>query len=201
MAVAKAHEKYSYADYRSWPEEERWELIDGEAFAMSPAPSSTHQRIVGEIFVQIHAFLSNTECAVFVSPLDVKLSTVEEDDAPTVVQPDIIVCCDKEKITEQGINGAPDLVIEVVSPSSGVKDRKTKFDLYENRGVGEYWIVNTEEKVIEIYRRIVENPKKFTRTEACSRDDRPGIAAFPVLKWTLPRSFGNSKLRICIEEH
>ena len=193
MALPKAHEKYSYADYRSWPENERWELIEGEAWAMSPAPGSTHQGIVVELGRQLANFLEDAECEVFVSPLDVKLSAEAEDDAPTVVQPDVIVCRNDEKITEEGINGAPDLVIEVVSPSSGVMDRKTKFGLYESRGVAEYWIVDPEEQVVEIYRRSGGTLQKFTREGAFSREDRPGVAALPGFEMDLSRVFRERK--------
>ncbi len=189
MALPKAHEKFSYADYRSWPESERWELIDGEAWAMSPTPSSTHQGIVTELGRQLANFLEESGCQVFVAPLDVKLSDPEEDDAPTIVQPDIIVCCDEQKISEQGIQGAPDFVIEVVSPSSGVMDRKIKFSLYEDNNVGEYWIVDPEERVVEVYRSTGEGKQSFLRIGAFSRDDRPGITALPGFEMDLSRVF------------
>lgn len=178
MAIPKEHQKYSWADYLSWPEGERWELIEGEAWAMSPAPSRTHQVISGEIFAQLHDFLRNKACRVFIAPFDVKLSAADEDDAPTVVQPDVVLCCDKEKISERGITGPPDLVVEVVSPASGIMDRKLKYGLYEKAGVGEYWLVEPVTKVLEIYRR-EEGGAQFKRIGAFSSGDTPGVAALP----------------------
>ena len=178
MAPPKEHEKYSWADYLSWPEGERWELVEGEAWAMSPAPSRTHQALITEISKQIAIFLDGHPCRVFVSPLDVKLSADDEDDAPTVVQPDVVVCCDEEKISERGITGPPDLVVEVVSPTSGIMDRKIKYGLYEKAGVGEYWLVDPGIKVLEIYRR-EEGGSYFKRFGAFTSGDTPGAAALP----------------------
>ena len=171
MAPAKEYERYTWDDYCSWPEEERWELIDGVAWDMSPAPSRIHQQILVDFVSRFHMALENSDCEVFAAPFDVKLSEESEDDAPTVVQPDVVLCCDGDKLTEWGMQGAPDLIIEIVSPASGRKDRKQKFSLYKRYGVREYWIVDPDEQVLEIYRH---DGKRFERIGAYDPEDRPG---------------------------
>lgn len=147
---------YSYADYLSWPEwpeGERYELIQGEAFSMSPAPRLVHQTVSGEMQRQISNALKEKPCRVFAAPTDVKLSPAEEDTKPTVVQPDLLVACAERLFTERGINGPPELVIEILSPETGYADRKRKFGVYQQYGVGEYWIVDIDERVLEVYVR------------------------------------------------
>ena len=113
MAVPKENERYNWQDYLSWPEDERWELIDGVAYSMSPAPARNHQKIVVELSRQVANFLIDAECEVFVAPFDVKLSSEIEEEAATVVQPDLLVCCDSEKLTDQGMSGAPEIAVEI----------------------------------------------------------------------------------------
>jgi Uma2 family endonuclease len=150
MGGPRGYERYSWKDYLSWSEEERFELIDGVAYAMSPAPGRKHQRMVSELNRQIANALLKSSCQVYPAPLDVKLSGEVADDAPTVVQPDLTVVCNADKLTEQGVAGAPDLVIEIVSPESGYHDRARKFDRYQRYGVSEYWIVDKNENVLEV---------------------------------------------------
>jgi len=147
---------YSYTDYLSWPEwpeGERYELIHGEAFAMSPAPRLAHQTVSGEMQRQIGNALKDDPCHVFAAPTDVKLSPAEEDERPTVVQPDLLVACAEHLFTDRGIEGSPELVIEILSPESGYADRKRKFAVYERYGVVEYWIVDIDERLVEVYHR------------------------------------------------
>jgi Uma2 family endonuclease len=152
MNLAERAEWYSYQDYLSWPEGERIEVIQGVPYAMSPALRREHQRLVSAIHGQLFQALRGAPCEVYPAPFDVKLSQDAEDDRPTVVQPDLTVICDPDKLTEQGMTGAPDLVIEIVSPDSGFHDRGRKFDLYRDAGVREYWIVDPDERVVEVYR-------------------------------------------------
>jgi Uma2 family endonuclease len=156
---------YTYRQYLTWPEGERYELIDGIAYAMSPAPRLEHQRVSGEIYAQIHSDLKEGPCRVFAAPTDVRLSAVhaaeKEDDEPTVIQPDLLVGCRNELFTERGVAGAPELIIEIVSPESGYSDRKRKFDLYERYGVREYWIVDPDERLVEVY--LLESDNRFRR--------------------------------------
>jgi Uma2 family endonuclease len=147
-------ESFTYRQYRTWPDEERWELIDGQAWAMSPAPMTGHQKVSGSLFAKIHNFLEGEPCRVFDAPFDVVLPRGEEsdDEVRTVVQPDIVVICDKSKITKRGGRGAPDWVIEILSPRTAKKDFETKFRLYERHGVREYWIVDPGMAVIHAWR-------------------------------------------------
>lgn len=143
---------YSYADYFSWKIQERVELIRGKIFAMSPAPASRHQRISNIISSKITVFLENSPCEVFVAPFDVRLHKKNDDKLETsVVQPDICVICDSDKIDERGCNGTPDLVVEILSPGNSKKEMGIKFDLYEEAGVLEYWIADPTEKVVFQY--------------------------------------------------
>ncbi|MEI6386307.1 MAG: Uma2 family endonuclease [Spirochaetota bacterium] len=135
---------FTYRQYKTWPDSERWELIDGIAWSMSAAPTRRHQGITGYIFVKMYSFLEGKACRVYISPFDVLLPWAEEedDDVGTVVEPDIVVFCDRSKLTDFGARGAPDLVVEVLSPSTAKKDLNDKFGLYEGRGVREYWVID-----------------------------------------------------------
>ncbi|MFA6507266.1 MAG: Uma2 family endonuclease [Treponemataceae bacterium] len=143
MSTVKPDVHYTVADYKTWPDEERWELINGIAYSMSPAPRSTHQRISRKLFSQIDGFLVGKPCELFYSPIDVYLSDPDaaDDQADTVVQPDILVVCDPSKVVDEGIRGAPDFIVEILSDSTAYKDLNEKKTLYETHGVREYWIV------------------------------------------------------------
>jgi Uma2 family endonuclease len=145
MGVAnRAPRRYSWHEYRAWEDGERWELIAGEPYCMSLAPTSRHQAIVGDLFAALHAHFRNRPCRPFPSPIDVKLS------AQDVVQPDVVVVCDRSTIRETHIEGPPALVIEVLSPSSHRHDRVRKLRLYARFGVQEYWLVQPYPAVIEV---------------------------------------------------
>lgn len=139
----KEDKKYTWQDYLNWPDSERWEIINGEAYNMTPAPVIKHQDIAGNFFSILKQKLSGRQCRPFIAPTDVVLS--EHD----VVQPDLLVVCDKKKITAANIQGAPDMVIEVLSPSTALKDKREKRDLYERFGVKEYLIVDPTEMYVE----------------------------------------------------
>ena len=130
--------RYTYGEYRTWAEDERWELIDGVAWDMSTAPFRRHQRVSIEIVTRLSVYLREKPCEVYAAPFDVLLPDYpgqREDEIPTVVQPDISVICDKAKLTERGCTGAPDLIVEIVSPSTSHKDGEIKRKLYERHGV------------------------------------------------------------------
>jgi len=136
--------KYTYQDYLHFPDNERWEIIDGIAYDMSPAPKTKHQRIIVQLTLQL-AKVDQLECRLFIAPTDVVF------DDFNVVQPDVFVVCDKTKITVDNIQGSPDLIIEVISPSTSLKDKRDKKNLYEKFGVQEYILVYPDNSYVERY--------------------------------------------------
>jgi Uma2 family endonuclease len=149
VKIKETAEKYLYMDYAKWNDDNRYELIDGVAYLMSPAPTQAHQDISGELAYQIRAFLKGKPCKVFTAPFDVCLNAAGDNDK-TVVQPDILVVCDKSKLDGKRCNGAPDMTIEILSPSSMAHDMIRKHDKYLHAGVREYWIVDPENKVVYV---------------------------------------------------
>lgn len=148
--VKKTNERLTYRDYLTWPDNERWELIDGVAYNMTPAPTSRHQRVVGNFHYILKNSLKGKPCIPFIAPTDVVLSEYD------LVQPDIFVVCDKEKITDPNIQGAPDLVVEVLSPATALKDRREKKGVYEKYGIREYIICDPVENYVERFYLEVE---------------------------------------------
>ena len=187
MGVPKPEEHYSWQEYLSWPTDERFELIEGAAYAISPAPRRRHQEISGGIFYQAYTALRGRGCSVFAAPFDVKLSSDEDDDAPTVVQPDLTVACDPEKLTEQGMTGPPDLVVEIVSPESGIADRRRKYAVYESYDVREYWIVDQDEELVEVY---LLEAGSYVRAAVYAKDEQLTSTAVPELTVSLAEVFG-----------
>ena len=147
-------DRHTYADYLRWSDDQRWELIDGAAYLMAPAPSLDHQTIAFEIGRQVGNALEGKPCRVLVAPLDVRLPKPGQDDrsTDTVVQPDMLVVCDPAKIDGKGIRGAPDWVVEVMSPQTAGHDQIVKRRVYEQAGVWEYWLVHPTDRVLTIYR-------------------------------------------------
>lgn len=145
--------KYTYGDYVNWPEDERWELINGIPYNMTPAPSTEHQRISRELALQFANYFVGKTCEVFYAPFDVRLPLAQERDEEinTVVQPDLAIICDRNKLDKKGCKGAPDLIIEIISHSTAKKDMQEKFLLYERSGVKEYWLVFPLDSVIDVY--------------------------------------------------
>ncbi len=134
---------FTYRDYLNWPEGERWEIIAGEAYAMTPAPSIRHQRISRYLSSLFAQFFKGSECESFSAPTDLVF------DDQNVVQPDLLVVCDWNKITENNIKGAPDLIVEILSPSTALKDKREKKALYVQFQVREYLIVYPTEELVE----------------------------------------------------
>jgi Uma2 family endonuclease len=173
-AILKEERYFTYADYAAWGDDERYELIDGVPYLMAPAPSVRHQDIAGKLITRFSNFLAGKPCKAFVSPIDVRLNADAEDD--TVVQPDVIVVCDKGKIGEQSINGAPDLVVEVLSPSSEHYDSGVKLDRYLDAGVRECWIVNPEARTVRTYfGEAGETVKVYRETDVIESNILPGL--------------------------
>lgn len=147
-------EHHTYGDYLTWPEDVRYELIDGAAYLMAPAPARLHQEVVLEIARQAANALDGKPCRTYVAPFDVRLPRGAEADADvdTVVQPDVLVVCDPSKLDERGMRGAPDWVVEVLSPATAAHDQTIKLAAYERAGVPEVWLVHPTDRIVTIYR-------------------------------------------------
>lgn len=143
---------YTYWDYLKWRFSERVELIRGKLFKMSPAPSVVHQIVSRNLSKAIFTFFENKSCQAFAAPFDVRLPILSERKDTTVVQPDLCVVCDDEKLRDgKGCNGAPDLVVEILSSGNSRHDMETKFNLYEESGVKEYWMVDPRNRTVFVY--------------------------------------------------
>lgn len=148
------NERFTYGDYRRWPEDERWELIEGTAYSMSPAPLRAHQKLSHNLALLFGNFLIGKPCEVYEAPFDVLLPEGDEGDAKvaTVVQPDLVVYCDRSKLTDGGARGAPYIAIEILSPSTQKKDLNEKFNLYERHRVREYWVFDPGNRSLQVWR-------------------------------------------------
>lgn len=144
---------YTYADYLQWRFVERLELLRGKIFRMS-GPGTRHQKISVKLTTWFYNFLHHQPCQVFSAPFDVRLpvrNRLRDEEITTVVQPDICVICDENKLDERGCCGAPDLVVEILSPGNSKKEVRLKYELYEEAGVREYWIVNAAEENVVVH--------------------------------------------------
>ncbi len=170
ISLLDINKKYSYANYLTWRFQERVELIKGRLFKMSPAPARKHQAIVSDLHRQISTFLYKKQCNIYTAPFDVRFPKGKGDKQIfTVVQPDICVICDKSKLDDRGCIGAPDLIIEILSPATAKKDVREKFQLYEESGVKEYWIVSPENKLVDVF--VLRNDKKYHLINKFTEDD------------------------------
>ena len=175
--------RYTYGDYLKWQFLERVELFKGRIVKMSPAPNMRHQRVLNDLNAHIWNYLkaNNNKCLVFPAPFDVRLplplKKVTKKKVDTVVQPDITVVCDLSKLDKQGCKEAPDLVVEILSPGNSKKEMRDKFELYQNAGVPEYWLVDPERATVVIY-QLGEDQQYFTKQPFTSED----ILTSPILK-------------------
>ena len=142
---------YNYSDYLKWQFNERVELIKGYILKMSPAPSSSHQTVSNNLTGCFYENFKRKPCRVFQAPFDVRLPIKSEKKDTTVVQPDLCIVCDEIKIDKKGRNGVPDLIVEIISPNNSKHDVDTKFKLYQEAGVLEYWLIEPYEKLLFIY--------------------------------------------------
>lgn len=180
LADLDMNKVYTYADYYKWQFEERVELIKGFIFKMSPAANRVHQEIAGNIHAQIWAFLRNKPCRVYMAPFDVRFPRKSKDDKNiiTVLQPDVCVICNLELLDEKGCLGAPDLVVEVLSPGNSKKEFKNKFDVYEEAGVREYWIVDPTHQSLQVNKLVGDKyvPQRgLTIGDVITTDILPGF--------------------------
>ena len=141
--------QYTYADYLTWRFQERVELLRGWVARMSPAPNRRHQQVAGDLHLALGTYFAGHPCQLYLAPFDVRLPRT--DGGESVVQPDLCVVCDEAKLTEQGCTGAPDWVLEILSPGNSRREMRDKFALYEESGVREYWVVDPAHDAIQTY--------------------------------------------------
>jgi len=176
---------YSYADYLTWQLDETVELIKGKIMAMSPAPNLKHQSVITNLGGSLYQYFHKRPCKLFYAPFDVKLynskkSKLADQDVYSVVQPDLCVICDKDKLTEQGCNGAPDWIIEVLSPGNSKKEMRLKYDLYQENGVTEYWLVYPYEQAVYQF-LLDQDTEKYQLFAMHAGDDIATPSLFPGL--------------------
>jgi len=188
-SALKLYDTYTYGDYLRWDDDERWELIDGVAYNMTPAPARRHQGILRELAGQLFNYLKDKPCKLYLAPFDVRLPENDEADeeVTTVVQPDIVVICDPKKLDDRGARGAPDLVIEILAPSTSRKDVKIKFNLYEMHGVREYWIVDPTGGTVMAYR--LGPDSRYGRPQVYTDEDSAPVGIFEDLTIDLKAVF------------
>ena len=183
---------YTYADYMTW-DEGHWELINGEVWDMTPAPSRMHQDISIRLSSFLYDFFKERECSVYAAPFDVRLfEGVDAADyaITTIIQPDISVICDPDKLDERGCVGAPDLIVEILSPSTAAKDLKVKRALYEKHGVKEYWLVHPTDKVVMVY--LLDTNGQYGKADIFDNEDTLTSAKFEDLEVVLSHIFPES---------
>ncbi|MBK5274431.1 MAG: Uma2 family endonuclease [Desulfuromonadales bacterium] len=171
--------RFSLNDYRDWPETERWQIINGQAYNMTAAPNIKHQKLTGNLYSTIREQLKGKPCTPFIAPTDVVF------DDYNIVQPDVLVVCNKSRIFEANIQGAPDLVIEVLSPSNPLMDKRLKLQLYERFGVPEYLLVDPQNDLVERY-ALVEGA--YGRAEIFAWNEELPLVALPgitLLLWEI----------------
>lgn len=177
----KLRQRFTVADYLSWPEGERWELLGGVPYSMSPAPSIKHQNMVMNIAAWLSVSLKGKTCKPFVAPVDVILSEGD------VVQPDVFVVCDPEKIGEKAVKGVPDLVFEVLSPGTALKDMREKKALYERAGVREYVVIDPLENYVQ--RFALNDTLQYGAADVFGVDEDLSLHSLPELTLHLAEVF------------
>ncbi len=189
MPLPKQDRLFTYEDYLTWPSEEKWELVEGVPYAMSPAPSRIHQEICGELFFKIRSYLEGKSCKVYIAPFDVRLCKTNdaENEIINVVQPDITVICNKDILDDRGAKGIPDFIIEIVSPSSTFLDYVKKLNLYGEYGVKEYWIIDPMKKRLFVYQ--IDETGKYGAPTIYRDEDAVKIGIFENLVINLKNIF------------
>jgi Uma2 family endonuclease len=177
---------YNYSDYLLWQFSERVELIKGFINKMSPAPSSSHQKISANLSGVFYENLKRSSCNFYAAPFDVRLLIKSANKDTTIVQPDLCIICDESKLDKRGCNGAPDLMVEIVSQSNSKHDVKTKFELYQEAGVLEYWIIEPYDKILFVYTLI---DGKYIGLQPQTEGDIIKSPLFPDIQITLDDVF------------
>lgn len=189
QAIEKNERRYTYADYVQWNDGKRWELICGIATDMTPSPSRQHQKILGNLHNQFYNYLRNKTCEVYLAPFDVRLTieSEKEHENDTVLQPDLSVVCDPNKLDDRGCKGAPDIVIEILSPETAKRDLTVKLAAYEQAGVLEYWIIHPGEKTVMIFSLNAEN--EYSKPTVYGVGDEIKVGLFDDLYISLENAF------------
>jgi Uma2 family endonuclease len=183
-----SNQKYTYKDYLSWPDDQRWEIIDGVAYAMT-APSWQHQRLSGRLYTQFSLYLAGKTCEIFAAPFDLRLPEESQTDLESThtVQPDLTIICDQSKLKGTGYCGTPSMIIEILSPATGKQDKIRKFNRYESAGVKEYWIVDPTDKVVSVF--TLQGNGRYGRPDNYSDEDKIPVSILPDLEIDLKPVF------------
>ena len=179
--------EFTYTDYLRWPETERWQLLDGHAHAMAP-PSLNHQRVVSRLISQLDQQLRGKHCEALAAPVGVRLPEAGTADefTRTVFEPDIVVVCDPAKLDARGVRGAPDFIIEVLSPSTASFDLIEKRQRYDEAGVRELWLIDIPSGVITRYRQdTTQHPPRFSAAEILRAEGQIPVTALENLSLDL----------------
>jgi len=184
----KIEERYTYKDYITWNDNHYWELIDGIAYQMAP-PKRKHQDISFELSRQIGNYLVGKTCKAYASPFGVRLPLENELDEyiKDAVLPDIVIVCDEKKLDDAGCRGAPDLIVEILSPSTSKRDMEDKRDLYERAGVKEYWIIDPYHNTVQVY--ILRENKTYGKSKVYAQNDKIKVSIFPDLEIAMETIF------------
>ncbi len=182
---------YTYADYLKWTFDERLELIKGYIFKMSPAPAEFHQRVSAIVSNELYNYFKGKPCKVYSAPFDVRLvrKSATDKEIITVVQPDICVICDLSKIDKKGCLGAPDIVVEILSPGNNKTELKNKYEVYEEAGVKEYWIIEPQGKIFIRY--FLNEKEQFEPTRLLTVGDEVTTSLFPGFTLNLDEVFAD----------
>jgi Uma2 family endonuclease len=186
------NQTYSYADYLTWQFDETVELIEGKIMLMSPAPNVRHQNLSTNLIRPLSAFFHHKKCRVYTAPFDVRLydrkkSILANTGIHTVVQPDLCVICDLDKLDEQGCNGAPDWIIEILSKGNSKREMKIKYELYRESGVGEYWLVFPDQLAVQQF--VLDDAGRYQLRQMYTDEDTVAPVAFPELRIDLAEVF------------
>jgi len=174
------NKRYTFADYLTWLDDVRRELYDGFIKLMSPSPTLNHQRVLRKLTREVDDYLINKKCEVFFAPSDVRLPNNKDKKSDkqiyTVVQPDLYIVCNPQKLDQQGCLGAPDMIIEIVSPKNADHDIKYKYKIYEKHGVTEYWIVNPNDENVNVF--ILDEKSEYKLVGMYAGDDKIPVNIF-----------------------
>lgn len=186
--ISQENKTYTYEDLVRFEDENRYEIIDGELYLMS-SPASKHQVILGDMFIQISKFFEGKKCRPFIAPLDVRLDAKGKK-SKNVIQPDLMVVCDENKIQDK-IEGAPDLIVEILSKYNKLHDKFDKYHLYQKYGVREYWIIDIEEGLAYVY--ILRDDNVYTLPKVYKIKEKIKSAIFKGLEISLEETFKNNQ--------